>query len=735
MNADSADSASSAGNARSAGDADNGSNAFAGRATHVVQAGVIYGGVHGGRDAPSVPTLPVPRQLPRVATCFTDRTDLLAALNAVAATSNGVAMISGTAGVGKSALAVHWGHQARDLYPDGQLYANLRGYDRLAPLAPEEVLHGFLSALGAPADRVPGSLDAMSSLFRSLLDGKRVLLVADNAGSADQVRPLLPSAPGCFTIVTSRSRLGALTAVDGATPVAMRPLDTPDAVELFRRLAGDDEAEGVTGDGVTRLVRRCGRLPLTVRIAAQQAGAGTSLGELIEELEGDGLRLESLSMSDERSGVRTVFSWSYQQLTPAGARAFRLLALHAGPDFSVPTAAALIDLPEAQTRRLLRDLVAVNMLEAAGPRRYGFHDLLRDYARERVEAEEPPEARAQALGRELSHYLRMADAADRVLVPERQHVPLERHADGANTPFPGPEAALAWCDSELPSLVPAVGQAVELGLDDVAWKLPVALVYFLRLRRHDTHRRALSDTAVRAARRLDDQWAETWSLICVAGAESDMGLHEDAMRHFTEALRISQAIGDSHWQANSIYNIAWTLRLMGRYEEALERQREALPIHRSIGDRRGEAITRTEMAASSLALGRPTAAFQEYERALDGARVTADLPTQAKSLHGLGDVCRTVGRTDEAIGWYEQAVDVRRRVGDLLGLARSLDRLAEQLVTVGRAADAQEALVEAVAILDSLGNPMAEEVRLRLVAFDHGTEPGDRPADPLTDGV
>ncbi|MGW8767162.1 ATP-binding protein [Streptomyces sp. NPDC055815] len=698
---------------------DSGNNAFAGRATHVVQAGIIYGGVHGRGDAPSPPALPVPRQLPRAVTCFIDRSDGLAALSAVATTTNGVATVSGPAGVGKSALAVHWGHQARDRYPDGQLYANLRGYDRLAPLAPEEVLHGFLSALGAPADRIPGSLDTMSALFRSLLDGKRVLLVADNAGSADQIRPLLPSAPGCFTIVTSRSRLGNLTAVDGATPVQIGPLDTPHAVELFRRLSGDDD-----GEGAIRLVRRCGRLPLTVRIAAQQAGSGTSLSELIEELEGDGRRLESLSTPDERSGVRTVFSWSYQQLPPADARAFRLLALHAGPDFSVSTAAALIDRPEPETVRLLRGLVAVNMLEVAGPRRYGYHDLLRDYARERVAEEETPEARAHALGRELSHYLLMADAADRVLVPERQHVPLEHHAHDGVPPFPGPEAALTWCDAELSSLVPAVGQAEELGLDDVAWKLPVALVYFLRLRRHDTHRRALSETAVRAARRLHDRWAETWSLICVAGAESDMGLHEDAMRHFTEALTISRAIDDSHWQATSIYNIAWTLRLMGRHEEALERQREALPIHRSNGDRRGESITRTEMGASSLALGRPTAAYEEYEKALAGARTSADLPTEAKSLHGLAEVCRAVGRTDEAIGWYEQAIDVRRRIGDLFGLARSLDGLAGELTVGGRAVEAQEALVEAVAILEALGNPLAEEVRRRLVASSGGTDPG-----------
>ncbi|MFD5371737.1 MULTISPECIES: ATP-binding protein [unclassified Streptomyces] len=697
---------------------DSGGNEFSGTARNVVQVGVVNGGVHTYAGGPPAPTMPVPKQLPRAATSFTDRESSLAALSAVAATPSGVVAVSGPAGVGKSALAVHWGHLEKGRYPDGQLYANLRGYDRLDPLVPEEVLHGFLIALGMPADRIPASLDSMSGSFRTLLDGKQMLLIADNARDADQIRPLLPSAPGCFTIVTSRNRMGDLTAFDGSTPVSIQPLATTHAVELFRKLAGAADSEAAD-----RLVERVGRLPLTIRIAAQQAKSGTSLRELIKELGADGRRLESLSAPDERSGVRTVFSWSYQQLVPGHARAFRLLALHAGPDFSLSTAAALTGQPELETERALRGLVAVNMLEETGPRRYAYHDLLRDYAREQVVAEETEEEREAALSRELSYFLHMADAADRALVPSRRHVPLDRDATAAAVSFAGPEAALAWCDVELQSLVPAVDQAVELGLDDVAWKLPVALVYFLRLRRHNVHRRSLSDTAVQASRRLQDPWAETWSLICVGGAESDMGLYEDAMDHFTEALAISRETGDRTWQAISLGNIAWTLRLMGREEEALERHGEALPIHLSEEDRRSESITRAEIAGIVLALGRPEEAYEEYERALAGARASKDLPTEADCLDGLGDVCGTVGRTDEAIGWYEQAVGVQRRVGDLLGLARSLDGLAVQLGVAGRTAEARTLLAEALAILESLGDPLAEEVRQRLTALDAGGNP------------
>ncbi|MFF3690907.1 ATP-binding protein [Streptomyces sp. NPDC002187] len=681
--------------------ADGSTNAFAGKATHVVQAANIYGGVNSGQHV-----LPVPRQLPRAATHFTDRTDTFSRLDELGAADNGIAMISGPAGVGKSALAVHWAHSRKEAFPDGQLYVNLCGYDQRAPLRPEDVLHGFLSALDASSDRAVGDLDAMSALFRSLVHGKRLLVVADNASSADQVRPLLPSSPGCFTLVTSRSRLGSLTAVDGATPLPVRPLDTPQAVQLFQRLSGHQDTRGAT-----ELVLRCGRMPLFVRIAAERASAATYLSELVEDLTRDSDRLETLSTLDDGMEARMVLSWSYRGLPSSVGRAFRLLALHAGPDFSVPAAAALIGRPENETRRILEKLGAVNMLEEVGGRRYRYHDVLRDYARERMEEEETPSERLSALRRELSYYLRKVDACDRVLAPERQHVPLDHGTDQGPAPFPGPDAALAWCDAELPSLVRAVDQAVELGFDDVAWKLPVALVYFLRLQRRDTYRLELSAIAVDAARREGDPWAETWSLICLGGAESDLKRHEDALGHFTEALRISREIQDRRWEAISIYNLAWTLRLLGRHAEALEQQRQALVIQQESGDRRSASITLTEIGALELNLGRPDRAYNEFERALAGARVAADLPTEAKSLHGMADVCRIVGRTNEAIEWYRQAVDVRHRVGDRFGLACSLFELGKQLATAGRQAEAGQALTQAVVILDDLKDPLVVDVR------------------------
>ncbi|MET9852278.1 tetratricopeptide repeat protein [Streptomyces sp. NPDC006450] len=684
--------------------ADGGTNTYAGQAGNVVLAATIHGGVNTG---PRV--LPVPRQLPRAVTHFTNRSDALHRLDELAVAGNGIAMISGPAGVGKSGLAVHWAHEHQDAFPDGQLYVNLCGYDQRAPLRPEDVLHGFLHALNASVDGVADDLDAMAALFRSLAHGKRLLVVADNARSAEQVRPLLPSSPGCFTLVTSRNRLGSLTAVDGATPLPVRPLDVPEAVLLVERLSRHRDTRAAT-----ELVLRCGGMPLFIRIVAERASDAPSLSGPVAELARDGDRLDALSTLDEGMDARMVLSWSYQGLPATIARAFRLLALHAGPDFSVPAAAALIDRPENETRRILDKLDALNMLEATGGGRYRYHDLLRDYAGERVEEEETPWDRQGALRRELSYYLRMVDACDRVLAPDRKHVPLDHDTDRGPAPFSGHDEAIAWCDGELPSLVRAVHQAVELGFDDVAWKLPVALVYFLRLQRRDTYRLELSAIAVDAARREDDRWAEAWGLICVGGAESDLERHEDALGHFTEALGISREIRDRHWEATCIYNVAWTLRLLGRPAEALEQQRQALAIHRECGIQRSVSIALTEIAALELDLGRPDQAYAEFERALGGARATADLPTVGKALHGLGDVCRTAGRTSEAIEWYRQAVDVRRRVGDRFGLACSLLDLGEQLASAGRPVEAGQALAQAVAIFDALEDPLVEDARRRL---------------------
>jgi len=662
---------------------------------------------------------PAPHQLPRAATCFTDRTMETGRLDAVARQDNGLAVVSGQAGVGKSALAVWWAHQATELFPDGQLYTDLRGYHSLPPQRPEEALHSFLLALEAPMDNLLGRLDAMSAKFRSLLHGRRMLIVADNARTVDQVVPLLPGAPGCCVLVTSRSNLDTLAVTQGASCMTLRPLPRRDAVELFSRVSGQAGTPQVS-----TLISQCGSLPLTVRIAAQQTDTPGDIADLIEELSSaDRLTAlsspDELSGPDEESGMRLVLSWSYNSLTPAKARAFRLLGLHAGPDFSTEAAAALIGAPPSAANRLLRALKSDNLLEEMSERRFRFHDLVRDYARERVLADETESERDAAVRRELLHYLRRCDSADRLLAPQRQHVPLEEDEDA---PPPGPgftdhAEALAWCDAEIVSLAAAVGQAMGRRMYDVAWKIPIALIYYLIVRHHHTYRHDLSAVALQAARLNRNTWAEIWAEICLGGAEGEVGRHIEAADHFTAALNLSRRTGEEKWEGIATYNLAWTLRVAGRYEEAYVQQKRALEQHGDDGNPRSQAISLNELGTLSLLLDKPEQARQHLLAALPRARAANDLLTEAAILHQLGEACERLRELTAAADWYGEAVALRRRADDRPGLAHSLVGLGRLRIESHRA-QAQAFLTEALRLLELLEDPLAEDVRTLLRHFE-----------------
>jgi tetratricopeptide (TPR) repeat protein len=658
---------------------------------------------------------PPPRQLPRTTTHFTDRTAEIAQLNAAAREGNGLTLVSGQAGVGKSALAVWWAHQAMACFPDGQLYTDLRGYHTLPPQRPEEALHAFLLALGAPMDSLQGHLDAMSAQFRSIVHGKRLLIIADNARHADQVLPLLPGTSGCCVVVTSRSELAALEVTQGASRVPLRPLPQRDAVELFTRVSGQTEPQQVA-----TLISQCGTLPLTVRIAAQQTHAPSDIADLIRDLSHAENRLTTLTSADEETGMRRVLSWSYNSLTPPKARAFRLLGLHAGPDFSSDSAAALIDVAPTAALRLLRALKSDNLLEEVSNRRFRFHDLVRDYAEERVLAEEPEAERDAAVRRELLHYLRLCDRADRLLAPQRQHVPLDEDEDEETSPpepgFADHAAALAWCDTEVVNIVAAVGQAMKRRMHDMAWKIPIALIYYFVVRHHHTYRHDLSATALRAARLNRNAWAEIWAHICMGGALGEVGRHTQAAEHFTAALDLSRRTHDRKWERMATSNLAWTLRIAGRYEEAYVQQKRALEHHHAEQDQRSQATSLNELGTISLILGNPERAREHLLAALDLSHAANDVLTEAAVLHQLGDASARLQDQEAAADWYEQAVTVRRSTDDRPGLAHSLVELG-RLRIESRRAEARAHLCEALRLLELLEDPLAEEVRDLLDRF------------------
>jgi transcriptional regulator with XRE-family HTH domain len=362
----------------------------------------------------------VPRQLPAAATHFAGRAAELKALDGPldragcdARGSVVICAISGTAGVGKTALAVHWAHSAAQRFPDGQLYVNLRGFDPSGtPVTPAEAIHGFLGALHVPAGRLPESLDAQAGLFRSLLAGRRMLIVLDNARDAAQIRPLLPGSDACCVIVTSRSQLTSLVAEQGAHPLTLDVLTEAEARELLSRRLGPERIAGES-EAVDELIGRCARLPLALAIVAARAAVGPChpLTALVEELRDTRSRLDALDAGDSATSARAMFSWSYQSLSGPAARMFRLLGVHPGPDISGPAAASLAGVRLDQAHEMLRELTRANLLGEGPARRFAFHGLLRAYAAERACAEESDAARRAALDRVLGHYRHCALAA------------------------------------------------------------------------------------------------------------------------------------------------------------------------------------------------------------------------------------------------------------------------------------------------------------------------------------
>jgi hypothetical protein len=432
-------------------------------------------------DAATVtPMLPVPRQLPRAVRAFVGRDEELAALTRLLDDPDRgatvvISAVTGTAGVGKTALAVHWAHQVRERFPGGELYVNLRGYGAGQPVTSEQALDAVLRGLGMPGETIPPGLDAKAAAYRSLLTGRRVLVVLDNAADAEQVRPLLPGSPGCVTVVTSRSRLAGLVAGDGAHPVNLDRLAEADALRLVRQIIGAGRGEAEPAAAVD-IVRWCARLPLALRIAAERAAARThvALAEVAADLADERRRLDVLDTGDASTAVRTVFSWSYRALPADLARVFRLLGLHPGPDICVEAVAALIDTTPAAAKRFLDRLIGLHLLEETTDGHFRLHDLLRSYAAEAALDEETDRDRDAAERRILGWYLHAVHDGKKILYPQSLDL-LQPVAHLTYWPptFTSVGQAMEWVDREHVNLAELTHQAAKAGHHDLAWRIPV----------------------------------------------------------------------------------------------------------------------------------------------------------------------------------------------------------------------------------------------------------------------
>jgi DNA-binding SARP family transcriptional activator/tetratricopeptide (TPR) repeat protein len=666
----------------------------------------------------------VPRQLPAAVRNFTGRAAQLARLTELADQARADAtearvVISGMAGVGKTTLAVYWARQAARLFPDGQLHVDLEGFTpSREPVSPDAVIRGFLEALGVPAGQVPASPQAQAGLYRSILADKNVLVLLDNARDAAQVRPLLPGAPGSMVLVTSRDQLTGLAATEDTSLLSLDVLADDDARDLLAARLGADRA-ATQAAAMTEIARLCGHLPLALAITAARAAArpGHPLSALASELRAaDGL-LDALDGADAASSVRAVFSWSYHQLTPAAARAFRLLGLHPGPHITGPALASLAGLPQPQARTVIRDLTRTWLLTEPAAGRYALHDLLRAYAAEQASAHETEDDRHAALQRMFDHYVASAESARAASASGTRKTPVDPLllAPGVEPEeHTGRDAAIEWLTSEYAILLRLIRLAAETGFDTHAWRLPWALANYFDWRGLDQDGYRTHQIAAAAAARLGDRWATALSLVNWAGSDMYSNRLFPAEQRLRRALDLFAQIGDRVGQAVVLLNLGAIADEARRYQEAIELWQQACQFAAEAGDNEAQCAALGRIGLCYVRAGQHHAAVEPLTRAQQMSSETGDRTFRAGSAHALGRAFYALGDHRKAIASHQAAVEICGEYGDQAYLPEILSDLADAYNADGRRADAVRACEQALAILTDLGHPDAAKARSKL---------------------
>ena len=632
-----------------------------------------------------------------------------------------VAVISGTAGAGKTTLAVHWAHTVAKQFPDGQLYVNLRGFDPAGRvMAAGEAVRAFLDALGVAPERIPLQVDAQTALYRSLLAGKRILVLLDNARDAEQVRPLLPGASGCLVVVTSRDTLGGLVAAEGAIPVRLGVLAPAEAWELLeRRLTkGRLSAEP---QAVKEIIDACARLPLALSVVATRATAlpDVRLSTLAEELREARQSLDLFAGSDPATDVRAVFSWSYQRLSPMAAQMFRLLGLHVGPDITTHAAASIVGVPTRVARTLLAELVDNNLLTAYTTHRYTAHDLLRTYAAELTERFDAQADRAAATHRMLDYYLHTACACARMIEPHREMPTIAAPADGVSTAaIDSATAALDWFVVEHTALVAAVQRAADGGLGVHAWQLAWALSTFLNRQGHWHDQTTTQHIALDIARRQDDRTGQAHAHSGLSRAYLRLDRHDDATTHLQQALTLYRELADTVGQARVLDGLGFILSRRGRHQDAIRHIQQALDLFAAGGHEAWYAQGLNDLGWNHALLGNYQEALDYCERALTLMRELGDRHGQANTWDSLGYAHHHLGDQDQAVDCYRHALDLFRQSGERYLEAETLIRLGEALLAAGKPESVRTVWSQALEIFTDLDHPDARTIRARLETLD-----------------
>ena len=664
----------------------------------------------------------VARQLPGDIPAFMGRADALATLDRLLAPASAnrtvvISAVSGAAGIGKTALALHWANRAVQWFPDGQLYVNLRGFDPGGKrVAPEDALRGFLEALGVPSNQTPTTREALVNVYRSLLAGKRILVVLDNAAAAEHVRPLLPATPGCAALITSRDELRHLIAVEDAQPLALGLLSAEEAVALLAARLGADRTAAEPA-AVDEIVTACARLPLALVVTAARAALAPEvpLAALARELRmAAGGRLDALDGGDPAADVRTVFSWSYRHLSAPAARLFRLLGPHPGADLGTPAAASLAALTPAEVRAPLAELARAHLIEEHAPGRYTCHDLLRAYAAELSESEPPPQ-RAAAIRRGLDHYLHSAHDAAMLINPHRDPiVPVGAAAGVTPERVTDRDEARTWFGTEYANLRAAIDVAVDTGQDPHAYQLAWTLTDFLHGRNGWVDEIATQQVALEAARRTDDPAGQARAHRYLGRANAHLGRHDEALSHLDTALLLHTELGAETGMARTHLNIGWVRDQQGRPREALSHTEQALRLFEARNHRIGVQYALNGIGWYHGLLGDHDKALATGTAALAVARELDDRFAEACTLDSIGMAHHYLGQHIAAAECFTRALTMYEELGNRYLEADLRTRVGDQDALRGARAAARKQWQRALVLLEGLDHPDADAVRARL---------------------
>ncbi|MFI9454715.1 ATP-binding protein [Amycolatopsis sp. NPDC052450] len=665
-------------------------------------------------EPPPLARSTAPHQLPPSTRQFVGRDAELVRLTELLtrrepATGTVIVTIDGTAGIGKTALALEWAHRVRDRFPDGELHINLRGFDEQDPLDSSQVLDSFLQTLGVHPQAIPAGQDAKSALYRSMLSERRLLVVLDNARSSDHVRPLLPASPTCVAVVTSRNRLDSLLVREGAHRIALDVLSDEAALALIAERIDHARLEE-DPRSTAELVRRCAHLPLALSVAAARAAnqPALSLRGLLKELHDERRRLDALDLGEPDLNLRAVFSWSYSVLSPVAARLFRLLGIHPGADIGLAACRSLSD----DAPIALRELTSAHLVAEYRPSRFRLHDLLRAYAAE-LAATDPE--RPAAVARLVDHYLITALDAERHLLPHRYgRDMIVGEGPLGEAGLVDADDAMIWFTDEHPTLLALVGFAAGNGLTGHAWRLGWACTTFLRRTGRWSERAAVQRAALAAAIQGGDRLGEATSRRNLATAIARVGEIDEAVQLLDQAMELHEELGDEVGMFKNHLACMRVLGARGGQVEALRHAEKAWSLVRDRPDRLAHADALAAMADQLSALHRDDEALPLCTRAFELYTAIGHLEGQANVLLVLGDIERALGRPAQAVEHYRNSHALDRRLGDRYWGAISAERLAEVYPDDG---DRVDALREALATYREIRHPAAERVEARLAAL------------------